>query len=95
MFISVRKPFKFVTEELESVPWWTVCQKYVILLLGLIIQSKMNLLYLLLLVPSVSVGTDFDCCFYWKGGGGAGAGGGGSGSSSGSGKDSNLEGIII
>ena len=40
--------------------------KDVILLVGPIVQSKMSILYLFSLVPSVCVGTDVGCCFCWR-----------------------------
>ena len=55
----------------------------------------MGLLYLLLLVPSVSIGTDVDCFFTGGDNGGGSDSGGDSGSGSGSGKDSNHDGMMI
>ena len=54
------------------------------LLVGPIVQSKMSLLYLLLLVPSVSVSTDVVVVFT--------EGGGSGGGDSGINKDSNRDG---
>ena len=76
-----------VTGELEGV--LSFLSKDVILL-WVPLFSLMGFLYLLWLVPSVSISTTADCCF--TGGGG---GGGGGGVDSDRGKDSNRDGMII